>query len=214
MTDFILGAIIGGAIALIASVVGNVIYGRYSVKTTTLQIEAHEKEYKLQLDDKKNEARVAKLIENRSMYLNPFRKRLQSCSEPAFKLSNSITSFGVRYGNPPNPPRDTDGLDKYKKDVEELRELFQSLRPKEEQLTSMYPQITDDELLSLLFEIGSELIHISSAQYDISIPNAWLPKNMEYKEFNVDEVKKRIDRVLDKFRDANHRIEELLSGYD
>ena len=99
-------------------------------------------------------------------------------------------------------------------DVEELKELFEGLRTKEEQLTSMYPQVTDDKLLELLFQIASELVSISTAKYDMTIPSPWIPETMVYREFNVDEVQEKLDKISDIFRVANHRIEELLSGYD
>jgi hypothetical protein len=217
MSDFVLGTIIGGAIGVFGSLLGFILQGYFSVKTTKIQIDARMEEQQKQFEYQEKQAQITRLVEDRARYLNPLRDQITKCYSLAVKSSNNIIEIIVRYGNPPDPARLSflETTDNYGIMVRNLSATVGELRGSLEQADILRSKSGDHTLAELIDKASNTCIELSidagtlqrRLEKWLKAPDAEMPVNLE-------EMQNKVASLSDTLEDVNRRIELLLSGID
>jgi len=200
VSDFLLGAIVGGGFSLLVSVVTLLIQGHFSKTTIKTQIDAQAKE-----------ARLNRLVEVRAQYLNPLRDQVAKIYEQLIKIIDQMIAINVRYGNPPDPTRQP--LGDYDKEIAKLPEALDKLKKALAKAKIMRSQTSDHRLTKLFLDFAIDSIKLERNVLLLEgIPLKWIPKSGEEKNYDFEKATDKVILLQVILEDINGRIEHLLSG--
>lgn len=199
MSDFLLGAIVGGGFSLLVSVVTLLIQGHFSKNTAKMQIDAQAKE-----------AWVNRLAGVRSQYLNPLREQVARVYEQLIEISDQMIVINIIYGDPPAPTNKQ--LAKYKREVTKLKKAVDRLASEHQKCDIIRSKTSDHELTKLFYELSDNLYKLN---HDVlllrGIPAEWIPKSGA-KKYKYGKAADNVLLFQSILEDINGRIEQLLSG--
>ena len=200
MHDIVLGAILG----ISGAAIGSGITAFFSYKATKLQIGANRVDLRLQLENQAREARLARLVEVRKVYLLPLSKVISNWVESDIQETNMIV-------------RREESKRKQEFDPEnsalQLKKAMDKSQDYTSQLTCLRGQISDkilDDLIETVLKVTRE---VNTAR----MPILRLLNNAEGVDTNtlVEASKEEwslVGNLRHQLLQVNKRIEELLSG--
>lgn len=209
MPDIVLGAIIGGAIALIATVAGYFLQGYFSLKNT-----------RMHLNHQTEQTRETRLIEYRSMYLNPTRDCVLQCCEAIEGIEQGIINCIGRFSEESITHSRIVTISHEAKALEEFQAIFNSVHGASD---TLFHRIGD---LQKWRRQASDLILIQLISKVTPLYTDLIQQIHSVREFthtirsgNKDESKYDLSPLLERMLDVrsallsvNYRIEQLMTG--
>ena len=202
MSDFVQGALIGGAFAAIGSVITALI----TYYNTRRQIKGNLEQLSLRLEQDTSEKRQDRLVEARKTYLIPLRDIISRWSVELAKLPGLATSLSKLVQSSSDISSVT-GSQIYR-DSMEFTEKMRSMTQLHEVLIG---QISDKKLLNMVMEVvktqGEALVRRAEIFDSIE-----MDKDFKSLADAIDASNEILMNVQFKLVDINKRIEELLCG--
>jgi hypothetical protein len=203
MSDIILAAIIGVSVAFI----GSGIAGYISYRISKLQVDARNAELEQQLKHQEREARRSRLIETRSVYLNPLREIISQWVVALSRMIDETEYFGVDIkAHAEYLPR---GF--WKSHTQVLENVEEQIKALQEELKLARGQVHDKKLNESIDKI--ELLQYLSAGIGYTLKQFSRRKiNTERIDEELETVKIASRELRSELQQTNYRIEELLVG--
>ncbi len=188
-------------------VIGTAIDGLISLIATMIQTRVHRAETEKQLQYQKRQTEVAKLIEIRASYIDPIRKHLQKVSEYSTVAGESLHIIAQPEGH--YPPLGS-FFKKHLTNEEamiSLQESAKGIQNASLEIQHLMPRVTDEKLADLLAAAQISILGVLS--------NAeWILISETDKKHDISAVAEFMSELKSSVREANKRMEELLSGMD
>lgn len=200
MLDIVLGAILGIA----GAAVGSGITAFFSYKSTKLQVGANYTNLQLQLEGQAKEARQARLIEARKVYLLPLSQAISNWAESAIQESNMIVRREESKRKDEFDPENS---------ALELKEAMDKSQNCTSQVTLLRGRVSDKTLDKLIENVVTVTNEVTIAR----MPILRLLNNAEGIDTGTlikasEEERRLVGLLHDHLLQVNKRIEELLSG--
>lgn len=200
MLDIVLGAILGIA----GAAVGSGITAFFSYKSTKLQVGANYTNLQLQLEGQAKEARQARLIEARKVYLLPLSQAISNWAESAIQESNMIVRREESKRKDEFDPENS---------ALELKEAMDKSQNCTSQVTLLRGRVSDKTLDKLIENVVTVTNEVNIAR----MPILRLLNNAEGIDTGTlikasEEERRLVGLLHDHLLQVNKRIEELLSG--
>lgn len=209
MSDIVLGTIMGGAIALIATVAGYFLQGHFSVKNTRMQLEHQTKQN-----------RENRLIEYRSTYLNPTRDCVLQCCEAVDNIEEGIVKCIARFGEKFITESrvviisdEIETLEKFQATFEAVHNGSDNLFNRLGELQKWRRQASDLVLVRLVRDINTlygDLIQRIRSVDDLT--NEIKSGNKDRSECDLSPLLERMLDIRGALLSINYRIEQLMTG--
>ena len=214
VTEAMLVAIVGISGVIIGTVLGGIL----TYKSTKAQIRARINELHEQFAHERKEKQITRLIERRASYLNPISENLQSITKSVHYIEKKLRDLVFLCGNDETVAWAHPKSGKY---LEDMRNSVESVSRYMDNIEMLRTQNTDSQsgdLISnnhaLSYEVTSEIYKLSTMQIRHGkghVSNEPANKEISYHCTNAFNVS---TKVFESIRKSNHRIEAILSGME
>jgi hypothetical protein len=230
VTDIVLGAIIGGVIALVGTAIGYVIQGQYALKNKREDNLIRMQELSTRIQHEKNSELTSRIIEARARYLDPLSDQLGELNTSTNDFRDKLLIVTVPYLREKNKILEASEISEIsrkceiqveeaekQKFVKQLKTVESVLSTIDTRRTRIYEsalKVTDLKLGQLLRDLLAKVFSLGETYFKMNV--SLLEENTTGHDFRYDcePILKLVGDVNVRIAKSNHRIESLRAGAD
>ena len=214
MNEILLGAIIGGAIAVTGSAVVAWIQGHYSLKGKREENLSRRQQQSTQIEHENSSSVISRVIEIRSKYLYPLSDNLGELHANIDAFRSKIIGVIV---SPPHEKRRIKvteaGKKEFKKLLYEVESEIPAIDTPAKKVYGATAKVTDEKLKEELYEVTNNVNKFIRVYYEMGASLAGIKEGEDF-IYDFDELMEQITGTIVGIGNANSRIESLIAGVD